>query len=250
MMAAVSTAIMAVEASSSSGNPAGVLSMGAGYERYEAEWVGSHSVKREVFQNRVYIQGDYRVARRLRTGARLGAAGLSACDLDDIDHSNHVDYSLSPYGSIILNWTPVGALQGTIGGAIEIMFAVSAFATYTADKIEGSIDGFGMTTEYEAWPEVSSMWEAKLSILLAAHNGSYSFGAGLTFLESGAETRTRIKTQWNDGTLTNYFKTQNQVGILYSFRLSPGLATRVDTEVIWMPPHVRFEISLARVLIR
>ncbi len=246
---------MADGTSSNSEHPAGDFSVGAGYERYKSEWGGSHSVKREVFQNRIYVQGDYHLARRFRAGARLGAADLSAPDLDDIEPRNHIDYGFSPFGSINLNWTPIGALPGTRGAALEILFEASAFAAYTASKIEGSLDGFQMTTHYEAWPELSGMWEGKLAVLLAAHNGSSRFGAGLMLLQSGAETRTRLRTSWSEGvwnkhTLTNYFKTQNEVGMLYTWRFSPGLATLLNTKVVLAFPAVQFNVSLSRILTR
>jgi hypothetical protein len=235
-----------------SGNPFQGLSIGAGYERYQAEWRGNHSAEGAVFQHRAYVRGDYYLARRLRAGIKLGAADLTAPYFDEVDPGTNTDYGFSPYGSVTVNWTPLGALPGSRGGAIEVLLEVSGFATFDADKFDGTyLDWGGEVREYEAWPEVTEMWEGRLGVLFGVHNKWYSFGAGLMFLESGAESRTRVKTRWYDGVLTNYFRTAPpQVGMLYRLSLLPGLAMLVDTEVVWTPPYVQFEISASRILVR
>ncbi|MFC1800126.1 hypothetical protein ACFL2Z_04360 [Candidatus Eisenbacteria bacterium] len=255
MMVFMSASVMADETPSGPGHPPGKFSLGAGYERYTADWDVRRYTKGGVLQNRFYVQGDYQLARRLRVGARLGAADLSAPDLDDIDFRNQVDYGFSPFGSVNLNWTPLGAIPGSVGGAIEILFEASAFATYTADKIEGSFDAFETRVDYEAWPKVSSMWEGRLAVLVAVHNGGFRFRAGPMLLQSGAETRTRGRNSWSEGvwnefTLTNYFKTQNEVGVLYALRFYPGAAILIDAEAVWTTGGPQFKISLNRVLAR
>ena len=250
--ASMATGTLADETQLGPGHPPGAFSVGAGYERYSAEWIGSNRrAIRDAFQNRVFLQISHRFAPRLRIGARLGAADLSAPDLDNIDFRNHVDYGLSPFGSVHLNWTPLGAQPGTMGGALEIHFEASAFGTYTADRIEGSLDdGFGEPVGYEAWPEVSSMWEGRIGILLAIQNGTSCFGCGFMFLQSGAETRTHIKTRWGEGTETDYFRSHNNIGMVGAWRFSPGADLVLDTKVAWTGPALLFEVSLGRVLAR
>ena len=252
---AVSAAAAADETQSDRGHPPGKFSVGAGFERYIADWDGRRSRADEVLQNRFFVRGSYDLARRLRIGARLGAADLSATGLDGLDLTNHIDYGLSPFGSIYLNWTPLGASPGTMGGAIEILFDVSTFATYSADKIEGWYDGFGTRYDYEAWPEVSSMWEGRLAILVASYNRYFRFRAGPMLLQSGAETGTRVRTSWtegvwNEGTETNYFTTQNEVGVVYALRFSPGAAIVIDAEAVWTTAGPQIKVSLDRVLAR
>jgi len=246
---------MADEASWRGERSPGKFSVGAGYEHYSAEWNGRRSMVRDVRQNRFFVLGDYHLARRLRVGARLGAADLSAPDLDNIDPGNQIDYALSPFGSLTLNWTPLGASPGTRGGALEILFEVSAFTTHTAGKIEGWYDAFETKVDYEAWPEVTDMWEGRLAVVLAGHNGSSRFGAGLMLLQSGAKTRTRARTSWsheawNGFTLTNYFKTQNEVGVLFTWRFSPGAAIVIDAQAVATTAGPQFTVSLARIFTR
>jgi len=248
----VSASVTADETQSDPGHPPGKFSVGAGYERYSAEWIGhAGTVMKDTRQNRIFLKADYWTAPRLRVSARLGAADLFVPEGDLYFLRSHVDYGFSPFGSISLNWTPVGAQPGTEGGAIEVLFEVSAFATYAADKIEGSYDsGWGEPLEYEAWPEVSSMWEGKVGLLLSTQSGASRFGAGLMFLDSGAETRTHIKTGWGEGTETDYSKTQNNIGMMGAWRFSPGADMILDTRIVWTGPALLFEVSIGRVLAR
>jgi len=235
------------------GSPPGKLSVGAGYEHYIAQWDGRHSTNVEVLQDRFYVRGVYQPSRRLRVGARLGAANLSAPDLSGNYFWNHIDYGYSSFGSVDLNWTPLGAVPGGLGGALDILFEVSAFTTYTADWMEGWYDGFGTRVDYEAYPEVSSMWEGRLAILVAAHSGYFRFGAGPMLLQSGAETRTHFRISWTEGvweevTETDYFTTRNELGMVYALRFSPGLAIVIDAEAVWTAGGPLFKISLYRIL--
>ncbi len=188
---------------------------------------------------------EYRISSRFRAGARVGAADLSVDDLNDIGLEEHVEYGFSPFGSFGLNWTPVGARPGSRGAAVEAVMEISAFATQSAGRIEGSVPGWDDDISYEAWPEVSSMWEGRLGALLAVQQPSSRLGFGLMYLESGAETRTRVKTRWGEDTLTDYFKTQNKIGMMFSCRLSPTANSCLNAEVIWTGPTVDLKISLA-----
>jgi hypothetical protein len=236
-----------------SGHPGTRLALGAGYERYTADWDGRRSTRMEVLQDRFYLQGHYQPVRRLRVGARLGAADLSAPEPEHSFLWTQIDYGFAPFGSIDLSWTPLGAIPGTQGGAIELLFEVSAFAGCTADKMMGYYDSFEMRVDYEAWPEVNAMWEGRLAILVASHNGYFRFRAGPVLLQSGAETRTRFRISWTEGvwnefTETNYYKTRSEVGVLYGLRFSPGFAMVIDAEGVWTTGGPLFKISLDRIL--
>jgi hypothetical protein len=255
MIGVVSGDATALETLSQSENRASILSLGAGYERYMAEWVGNkHSKIRKVSQNRLFLQADYQPVRRLRVEVGIGAADLSAPQLAtygycDIGLCHRPEYDVSPFAKVDIRWIPLGALPGSPGGEIEILLEVSAFATFDADKIDGSyIDWGGEVREYEVWPEVSSMWDARFGFLLATQHESSRFGAGLMFLQSGAEARTRIKTDWYDGYDTDYLKTQNNIGMLFAWRFSPGAVIVIDAEALWTTGGPQFKISLDRII--
>jgi hypothetical protein len=256
MITVQSDAAMADDTSSVPLNSSYKFAVGAGYERYTAEWIGSnHSKGREVSQNRLFLQMDYQPVRCLRVGAGVGGSDLSAPELAtsgycDFGFCDQLEYPVSPFASVNINWTPLGALPGSRGASIEILFEVSAFSTFASDKIDGTyLDWGGEVRRYEAWPEVRSMWEGKLGFLLATQHGSWRFGAGLMYLESGAEARTRIKTDWYDGNETDYLKTRNNIGMLLAWQFSPVAAIVIDAEAVWTMGGPQLKISLERIMI-
>ncbi len=228
------------------------FSLGAGYERYMADWKGTGSNARvRIEQNRFYLHGDYVFAGRITAGFRLGTASAISTGFDPLDVHPHgyIDYGFEPFGSILLSCTPIGAARGTSGLALDIRFELSAFSTYTDESSVYLYDCERDRLYFEARREIRDQWEGSLAVLFVAGSNKSRFGAGPVILRSGAFGKTEL--DWGEYTDTwdDYMRSDQDTGMLFTLDLTPSASTAVHGYALF-GPTIRLGVWVTRLLFR
>lgn len=230
------------------------VSLGAGYERYNADWTGDFwgiGLGR-IEQNRFCIRVGYLLSRRLLAAGTLGAADAATSDppFDDAHPRGPTEYGFQVFGKLSLLATPLGAPPGRRGAALDLLIELSAFGPYCTE-FDGYVysDWLGEELDFTARLEIEDMWEASTAALLRVDNGTFTWRFGWMLYRSRAMRSVRIETAWGADSATRQIEAEQEFGALIALRFTPWGASAVELKVL-APPTTRFSLALTTPLFR
>ena len=230
------------------------VSLGAGYERYNADWTGDFwgiGLGR-IEQNRFYVRVGYLLNRRLLAAGTLGAADAATSDppFHDAHPRGPTEYGFQVFGKLSLLATPLGAPPGRRGAALDLLVELSAFGPYHTE-FDGYVysDWQGEEVDFTARLEIEDMWEASAAALLRVGNSTVTWRFGWMLYRSRAMRSVRIETAWGADSGIRQIEAEQEFGILIALRLTPWGATALEFEVL-TPPTTRFSLALSKPLCR
>jgi hypothetical protein len=230
------------------------VSLGAGYERYNADWTGDFwgiGLGR-IEQDRFYVRVSYLISRRLLAAGTLGAAdaATSAAPFHDVHPRGPTEYGFQVFGKLSLLATPLGVPPGRRGAALDLLVELSAFGPYRTE-FDGYVysDWQGEEVDFTAWLEIEEMWEGSAAALLRVGNGTLTWRFGWMLYRSRAMRSVRIETAWGADSGTRQIEAEQEFGVLVALRLTPWAASALEFGVL-TPPITRFSLAVSTPLCR
>jgi hypothetical protein len=230
------------------------VSLGTGYERYNADWTGDiwGIGLGRMEQNRFYVRVGYLLCRRLLVAGTLGAADAATSDPPFYDGHPRgpTEYGFQVFGNLSLLATPLGTPPGRRGAAVDLVVDVSVFGPYHTE-----FDGYVHSgwededVDFSARLDIEDMWEASAAALLRVGNGTFTWRAGWMLYRSRAMRSVRIETAWGADSSTRQIEAEQEFGMLIALRLTPWGATALEFEVL-TPPTTRFSLAVSTPLCR
>jgi hypothetical protein len=236
------------------GTPPARLSLGAGYERYNAEWTADiwGMGLGKIEQDRFYVRVGYLVGRRLLVTGTLGAADAATSDplFYDAHPRGPAEYGFQVFGNLSLLATPLGVPPGRQGAALDLLVGLSAFGPYRTE-FDGYIYSEWQCEEvdFTARLAIEDMWEASAAALLRVGNGTFTWRFGWMLYRSRAMRSVRIETVWGADGGRRQIEAEQEFGALIALQLTPWGATGLEFEVL-TPPTTRFSLALSTPLCR
>jgi hypothetical protein len=195
------------------------VSLGAGYERYNADWTGDFwgiGLGR-IEQNRFYVHVGCLLGRRLLAAGTLGAADAATSDppFYDAHPPGPTEYGFQVFGRLSLLATPLGAPPGRPGAALDLVVDVSAFGP-DHSEFDGYVHGDwqGEDVDFTARLEIEDMWEASAAALLRVGNGTFTWRSGWMLYQSRAMRPVRIESAWGSDSGTRQIEAEQKFGAL------------------------------------